>query len=275
MNPSSVVSFAVCLLSAAGCAAGDLGTAFDAGASTDSAPGDAASHADSARVDAASSADAATGDAGTALDAPADAATADEPAADVAAPPPPPPPTTLDLHQVTLFDNPTNLADWPVTTEITDVEFQYMGSDGVHVEFSKQDGAGSWPDVTPPGWTGSLEYTLGIAEYIDGQWYGSAAIEFWRGLASAGGNVAEDIVTLGQCAAFGMGSSCQVAKNWYYDSRWGNLAGYQPATGEMIGVFVVAGNLRGVTDGSQSPVQERSNVVLVPMPGFGGAKYTF
>ena len=48
-----------------------------------------------------------------------------------------------------------------------------------------------------------------------------------------------------------------------------------PATGETIGVFVVAGNLRGVTDGSQSPVHERSNVVLVPMPGFGGARYTF
>ncbi|HEY8089523.1 MAG TPA: hypothetical protein VIF09_16795 [Polyangiaceae bacterium] len=185
------------------------------------------------------------------------------------------PPTTLDLHQATLYDNPPGLADWPVTTQITDVEFQYQGADGVHVEFSKRDGTGSWPDVTPPGWTGPLEYTLGFAEYINGQWYASAAIEFWRGLPAAGGNVAEDIDTKAQCTAFGAASSCQVAKNWYYDGRWGALAGYQPATGEIIGVFVVAGNLRGVTDGSQSPVQERSNVVLVPMPGFAGAKYTF
>lgn len=184
-------------------------------------------------------------------------------------------PTVLDLHDAILFDNPANLADWPVTTTITEVDFQYMGADGVHVSFSKQNDAGSWPDVTPPGWSGSLEYTLGFAEHIEGQWYASAAIQFWRGLPASGGNVAEDTVSMAQCAAFGYGSTCQVAKNWYYDSRWGNLAGYQPKTGELIGVFVVAGNVRGVTDGSQSPVQERSNVVLVPMPDFAGASHTF
>jgi hypothetical protein len=184
-------------------------------------------------------------------------------------------PTTLDLHEAIIYDNPSNLADWPVTTTITEVDFQYMGSDGVHVEFSKEDDAGGWPDVTPPGWTGSLQYTLGFAEYIGGQWYASAAIQFWRGLAAEGGNVAADTVTAAQCTAFGFASSCQVAKNWYYDGRWGELAGYQPATGETIGVFVVAGNVRGVTDGSESPVQERSNVVLVPMPDIGGATYTF
>jgi hypothetical protein len=170
-----------------------------------------------------------------------------------------PPPTMLDLHQATIYNNPVGLADWPVTTLITDVEFQLQG-DGVHVEFSKRDD-GTWPDVTPPGWTGSLEYTLGMVENINGQWYASAAIQFWRGLPASGGNVALDN---------------QVAKNWYYDGRWGALAGYQPKTGELIGLFVVAGNARGVTDdGSQSPVRERSNVVLVPMPDVNGAKYTF
>jgi hypothetical protein len=149
-----------------------------------------------------------------------------------------------------------------VTTTITEVDFQYMGQDGVHVEFSKRDGPGSWPDVTPPGWGGPLEYTLGLAEYIDGQWYASAAIEFWRGLPASGGNIALDQ---------------QIAKNWYYDGRWGPMAGYQPATGEIIGVFVVAGNARNVLgdDPNQSPVMERSNVVLVPMPDVNGASYTF
>lgn len=202
-----------------------------------------------------------------------DAAVADHfVAPDVAqeAAPPPPPPKELDLHEATLFDNPSDLADWPVTTKITQVEFT---NEGVHVEFSKRDD-GTWPDIVPPGWDGPLEYTLGLAEKIGGTWYASAAIEFWRGLYAEGGNVASDIVTAAQCVAFGGGSSCQVAKNWYYDGRWGNLAGYQPATGELIGVFVVAGNLRGVKDGSQSPVKERSNVVLVKMPDIDGAKYT-
>jgi hypothetical protein len=167
----------------------------------------------------------------------------------------------LDMHQVTLYDNPTGLADWPVTTTITALSFQYNGSDGVHVEFSKKDGPDSWPDITPPGWEGPLEYTLGMAEYINGQWYGSAAIQFWRGLEAFGGNIALDQ---------------QVAKNWYYDGRWGELAGRQPATGECIGIFVVAGNARGVhDDGSQSPVHERSNIVLVPMPDVNGAEHTF
>jgi len=170
-------------------------------------------------------------------------------------------PTELDLHQATLYDNPVNMGDWPVTTTITYLEFQYNGGDGVHVEFSKKDGPESWPDITPPGWDGPLEYTMGMAEFINGQWYASAAIQFWRGLEASGGNVALDN---------------QVAKNWYYDARWGELSGRQPATGELIGIFVVAGNVRGVhDDGSQSPVKERSNVVLVPMPDVNGAKHTF
>lgn len=192
--------------------------------------------------------------------------------------PPPdtaPPPTSLDLHDCTLFDNAPDLADWPVTTTITEVEFQPGGADGVHVTFDKSDGAGRWPDITPPGWTGPLQYTLGFCEYIGGKWYGSAAIQFWYGLHQSGGNVAQDTVSKAQCSTFGYGSTCQVAKNWYYDGRWGALNGYQPATGEYIGVFVAAGNLRGVKDGSQSPVHERSNVVLVPFPNVAGGKHTF
>jgi hypothetical protein len=170
-------------------------------------------------------------------------------------------PSSLDLHDAILYDNPVNLADWPVTTTITAVEFQYQGQDGVHLEFSKQDGADRWPDITPPGWDGSLQYTVGMAEWINGQWYASAAIQYWYGLAASGGNVAQNQ---------------QVALNWFYDGRWGQLAGRQPATGELIGIFVVAGNARGVhDDGSQSPVHERSNVVVVPMPDVSGAKYTF
>jgi len=169
----------------------------------------------------------------------------------------PPTPTSMDLHEAILSDNPADLADWPVTTSLTRVQFS---DDGVHVEFSKQDGDGRWPDVTPADWDGPLQYTLGLAEYIDGQWYASAAIQYWYGLYASGGNVALDN---------------QIAVNWYYDGRWGALQGRQPATGELVGVFIVAGNVRGVTDGSQSPVRERSNVVVVPFPDVTGADYSF
>jgi hypothetical protein len=167
----------------------------------------------------------------------------------------------LDLRSATIYDNPPDLADWPVTTTITELVFQYNGRDGVHVKFSKQDGEERWPDMLPPGWDEPLQYTMGMAECIDGKWYASAVIQFWYGLEASGGNIAADN---------------QVAENWYYtDSWWGEMAGYQPRTGEPIGIFVVAGNLRHVTDGSQSPVKERSNVVLVPMPDVNGATHGF
>jgi hypothetical protein len=47
------------------------------------------------------------------------------------------------------------------------------------------------------------------------------------------------------------------------------MNGYQPRDGELVGVFVAAGNLRDKVDhGSGSYVLERSNVALVP---FGGS----
>lgn len=169
-------------------------------------------------------------------------------------------PGELDLHQAILHDNPPNLADWPVTTSLTEIDFT---NDGVHVLFSKIDGPDRWPDIIPPDWEGPLQYTLGMVECIDGQWHASAAIQYWYGLAASGGNVALDN---------------QVANNWYYDAgRWGELAGRQPATGEIIGIFVVAGNARAVheDDPLQSPVMERSNVVLVPMPDINGASHSY
>lgn len=168
-------------------------------------------------------------------------------------------PGELDLQLVTLHDNPPNLVNWPVTTTLTRVDFT---ADGVHVEFDKLDGPERWPDIIPPMWDGPLQYTLGMAECIDGQWHASAAMQYWYGLYAQGGNVALDD---------------QVAINWYYDARWGELAGRQPATGETIGIFVVAGNARGVFEDTplQSPVMERSNVVLVPMPDVNGASHSF
>lgn len=168
-----------------------------------------------------------------------------------------PPVTAIDLHDAILHDNPANVADWPITTTITRLEFR---EGGAYVEFSKKDGDGRWPDIVPPGWEGPLQYTLGLVERIDGQWHGSAAMQYWYGLDVQGGNVAVDD---------------QIAVNWYYDGRWGEMAGYQPALGETVGVFIVAGNTRGVLDGSQSPVQERSDVVVVPFPGPEGAVHDF
>jgi hypothetical protein len=162
----------------------------------------------------------------------------------------------LDLRDARILNNPPDLAAWPVTTEITTLEIRPTG---IHVEFSKREGPGRWPDITPPGWKGPLQYTLGMALFIDGHWYASAPIQLWHGLDESGGEPGG------------------YARNWFYDTtRWGPMSGHQPVAGEKIGIFVVAGNVRNLTDGgSQSPVKERSNVVVVPMPKSGGAVYNF
>ena len=144
---------------------------------------------------------------------------------------------------------------WPITTALRVVD---INVNGIHVEFSKQNGAGRWPDWTPPGWDGPLQYSLGMALNIGGQWYASSPIEFWYGLDRSGG------------------PPSQYALNWFYDpGRWAPMTTHQPAAGETIGFFVVAGDCRGRVDGHGSPVKERSNVVLVKMPTDAGARFTF
>jgi len=175
-------------------------------------------------------------------------------------PAPSPAPTGIAADMVPLtaaviHNSPLNLASWPVTSAIRVVEIR---PNGIHVEFSKQDGAGRWPDYTPPGWDGPLQYTLGMVLAIGDQLHASAPVQFWHGLSSAGG------------------PPSQYALNWFYDPfRWAPMTYHQPAVGETIGIFACAGDCRNKPDGSGSPVKERTNTVSVVMPTDAGARYTF
>jgi hypothetical protein len=172
--------------------------------------------------------------------------------------PPPPPPAAvgsdqLDLHSATITGgSPGDVANWPVTAKLSVLDF--AGS-GVAVQFSKQNGPGRWPDVTPPGWTGGIEYTLWMVVNIDGHWYTSGGVEYWNGLGRSGG------------------PPSQFAGNWYYAAAaWGPLANHQPAPGEQVGFFVTAGDARAK---DVRVVTERSNVVLVPFPTDAGGYFPF
>jgi hypothetical protein len=161
----------------------------------------------------------------------------------------------VPLSSMIIRDSPATLGSWPITTALRVVD---IGANGIHLEFSKQTGAGRWPDWTPPGWDGPLQYTLGMALNIGGQWYAAAPIQFWYGLDRSGG------------------PPSQYALNWFYaPGRWAPMTTHQPAVGETIGFFVCAGDCRGRVDGNGSPVKERSNVVMVQMPTDAGARYTF
>jgi hypothetical protein len=173
------------------------------------------------------------------------------------APEPTPPPAAaepgttdaMDLRVVAVYNSPIDIANWAVTTKINRID---LGTNGVFIDFDKKD---VWPEVTPPGWEGPLTYTLWIVINVNGRWYTSGCIEYWRGLDRNGGPPAE------------------YAANWYYDAiRWGPMVGHQPAPGETVGFFVSAGDAR---NNGPISVKERSNVVMVPFPGAGGGAFGF
>jgi hypothetical protein len=161
----------------------------------------------------------------------------------------------IDLSQAAVYNSPTDIASWPVTTTITRLEMQPTGApaEGVSLVFSAQN---TWPDYTPPGWGGPLQYTVWAVLKINGQWVTSGFIQMWNGRPSTGAPILADF-----------------ALDWAYDGRWGPMAGYQPQVGEQMGFFVSAGNARGV--GTVTSVRERSNVVLVNLPANDTGVFTF
>jgi hypothetical protein len=172
------------------------------------------------------------------------------------APPPPPPVAApsggadqIDMHSVIVRGPGGDVANWPVTTQIHVID---ANSGGFFVDF---DAKNRWPEVTPPGWDGGIQYTLWCVMNINGQWVTAGGVEFWKSLARQGG------------------PPSRLSSNWYYSPGvWGELASHQPAVGEMVGFFVTAGDQRAK---DVRVVTERSNVVLVPFPSDGGGYYPF
>lgn len=157
----------------------------------------------------------------------------------------------FNLGAAVIHSSPAAVASWPVTTSITSLSVR---GDGVAVEFSKKSGPNRWPDVTPPGWSGPLQYTLWIAMNLGGTWHACGPIEYWYGLAAQGGDITVNN---------------QIAINWTY--YCGPMA-RQPQPGEQVGFFVTAGDQR-LKD--VFIVHERSNVVVVPFPASAGRTFTF
>jgi hypothetical protein len=161
----------------------------------------------------------------------------------------------FSMSQATIVNSPYDLATWGETAKITAISFN---PDYFLVDFDKRDSPDRWPD-TPFGTEGgSLQYTLGMCLNIRDHWYCSAVVQFWFG------------------REFGASSPpWLVHESWFYDARWGPMAGYQPQDGEIVGIFVCAGNCRNNTAGDNSYVKERSNVAFVPWANGGGADYSF
>src|SRR4051812_1205234 len=146
-----------------------------------------------------------------------------------------------NVPAVHVVNSPNTLA-WPATTRLTSIE---VTANGVRPVFDRCE---TWPDVTPPGWGGPLRFTLHLFLNIGGTWWESGIIQFWACDQYNGGPIYDDN---------------QIARNWVYDTRWGDMVNHQPAPGELIGFMVSAGNARGQDDHG---VAERSNIVAIRTP---------
>jgi hypothetical protein len=162
------------------------------------------------------------------------------------APAPDPGLDQMNLGSAVVYNSPPDVASWPITTRITRLEM--LGCNGgVALQFAAQN---TWPDYTPPGWDGPLQYTVWAGVKVNGVWTMSGFIQFWRGRDNTGAPI--------------LPMSCGFPVNWAYDGRWGTLNGYRPSVGEQWAFFVTAGDARNMT--GVTSLRERSNVVVVNLP---------
>lgn len=161
----------------------------------------------------------------------------------------------FDLRTAEIVNAP-DVSQWPARATITGISFD--GST-TRIAFSKSDGPDRWPDVTPAGWTGALQYTIWLCLQNGGQWACSAFVQMWHGRDGSGSPSDPDVPSV-------------YDKHWYYASRWAPLNGHGPIqTSEPIGFLVTSGNARD--NAGPMSVQERSNVVVVPATDRGS--FTF
>ena len=161
----------------------------------------------------------------------------------------------ISMSSATIENSPVDLASWCVGARITSIQFL---ANSFRVDFSRREGGSRWPDFTPLGWSGPLQYTLGMCLQVSGKWSCSAVVEFWYGRS------------LDESAP-----PYAIARDWFYDGRWGTLAGRQPSNGEQVGIFVCAGDCRNKTAIDIGSLRERSNVQMVTWSNSGGPSYSY
>jgi hypothetical protein len=163
----------------------------------------------------------------------------------------------IDLSTAVVHNSPADVASWARTTRISQLNMAPENSPhpGLSFEFPAH---ATWPNFTPPGWDGPIQYTVWAGVRISGVWHVAGIIQMWREREATGAPIL---------------ANNNFARNWVYDSRWGAMAHYQPVAGEAMVFFLTAGNARGIT--GVTSVRERSNVVLVNLPANDSGVFRF
>lgn len=162
---------------------------------------------------------------------------------------------SFDLHQAFVHSSPADIADWPVTGHISQIQVQPSGSanEGLSFIFDKSE---VWPSTVDNGVTfGGLQYTVWAVLNIGGQWHTAGFIQMWRGRPNTGS------------------PPLKFGQDWAYSDRWGPLAHYTPQVGEQMGFFLSAGNARDL--GVVTTVRERTDVAFITVPAGDVGNFDF
>jgi hypothetical protein len=165
-------------------------------------------------------------------------------------------PDAIDLHGVTVYNSPQDIADWPITHSILSITMRPTGDplNGLAFVFDPPlPDAWKWSTGNPKDATDNVQYTVwAISEKNDA----AAFVQMWQGRPATGAPILSDFHA-----------------NWAYSSRWGPLNLYVPEAGDVMGFFVSAGN--GRDRNMPTSVRERSNVVLVKLPPGDTGQFVF
>lgn len=158
----------------------------------------------------------------------------------------------MTLDDVIIHGSP-DVRQWKETVKITSLTMRPGKEEGVSFEFEPRQ---AWPDYTPPGWDGPIQYTVWPVVKVGGQWHTAGIIQMWRTRPSTGAPL------------------LQQWSDWCYDrGRWGVMCDYRPQVGDEVGFFLTAGNARGTKE--VTSVAERSNIVVVKLPPGDFGSFTF
>ena len=153
----------------------------------------------------------------------------------------------IDASSVRVVNSFPDAMSWPITVGITGIDLKE--GRGV-VPMVK--GLERWPDFRKPGWDGDLRFTLWAGFKIDGQWFMSGFMQFWKDRRDTGAHPLEIDPAKG---------INQWQANWAYGG-WGPLDSYVPTQGTLMALMVTHGDARFA---GQRELAERSQIVTVPL----------
>jgi hypothetical protein len=184
--------------------------------------------------------------------------------------PAPPPPTTggggggggsvspndqLNLSTATVTSGPRDVASWPATIAISQVRID--PTVGVSMSFSPP-APEYWKVILDPSTGDNFQYTAWMCAKPNGAWLCAAFVQMWQGRAGTGAAPLTGYVNL-----WGSGGSATA----------GAFGNYVPSPGDPMAFFATAGNARG--QGGATSVAERSNTVIINLPGGDSGVYSY